>query len=224
MKSTLLALALAALPACGAGPTNDAVMHPRDAAATMIPAPPPGTSFARWEYLCLTSGKKDDLNLAGQRGWELVSVAADVYTRYGEDTQSTLIYCFKRPLEDGLALTLDEAVQDGGSAGDELVRDVAREFVDSIAAQPAAFLGTSRAVPRIVGVEPIGLELRAIEPGSPVAALGLRTGDIVTEIGDRDLDDVDDILAAWLAMRMQPDVHINYIRDRVKHTLVVRLR
>src|SRR5690349_19626191 len=120
MKSTLFVLAIAAaLPACY-GPTvqNDAVMVPKGNAATMIPAPPPGTSFGRWEYLCLASGKREDLNLAGQRGWELVAVTAEVYTLTGSYTQSTLTYCFKRPLDDGHALAVDESLTIDGDTVD----------------------------------------------------------------------------------------------------------
>jgi hypothetical protein len=225
MKSTCLVLALAtALAACAPGRRQgDVVMHPRGEGATMIPPPPPGASFARWEYLCLSSGKKEDLNVAGQRGWELVTVASDVYSTYQGFAESTLIYCFRRPLGESITPAIAAAVRDGGGTTDELIRHVAREFLDDVVTSPERFVGTARGVTHYNGRESTGVELYAIEPDSLFDKLGLRTGDVVTAIGEHEIDSVDDVVPAWKATREQSEVKVSYVRDGAVHLILVKL-
>jgi hypothetical protein len=220
MKSMLLVLAVAAFPACVGAAPQDVVMAPRGEGATMIPAPPPGTSFARWEYLCLASSQKEDLNIAGQRGWELVSVASEVYSVIaGGRVHTGLIYCFKRPLDDGHALTVDESVK---VSGDTV--EVTRDFVDTVLTNPTAWLGTARALPHYVGRESKGIKLYAIEEGSLLHRIGLRTGDTVAAIGEHELRDTDDVEPAIKATRSRTETSISYIRDGAASRILVQFR
>jgi len=81
------ALALALMVGCAAGAaTSSFVVPPLHAQA----------AATRWEHNCGHDASKAQLDEAGAQGWELVSVSVLHRTNTLQD--STLFYCFKRPV------------------------------------------------------------------------------------------------------------------------------
>jgi putative serine protease PepD len=76
-------------------------------------------------------------------------------------------------------------------------------------AAPTAFLGVS-----IEGVENgSGAEINNVQPGSPAADAGLRSGDVITKVGDATVDDAADLIRAVRSHEPGDEVTITYTRD-----------
>jgi len=217
VKACLALLAFVA--ACGGVTQHDRVGTSSRRGDDVIPPVPKGSSITRWEYLCLNEPTRDDLATAGDNGWELVGMIPEVSGVNGA-VSSTYTFCFKRTLAPDPYAQVEPSIRAIG----EGVREVDRTFVAAVESNPTAWTGDAKAITAYDGRTALGVKLFAIEPGTTLDRLGLRTGDVVTAIGDHAIRSVDDLLDAWTANRAGPEILVRLTRGGAALELRIRIR
>jgi putative serine protease PepD len=178
--------------------TVDAPIAPAPVASTTAAAPPPrerrGVFVPVWLAALLA------VLLVGGIGFAIGYASAD-----GNDSNST----------SAAAVQPDRNSNDsnGSSSGsDNSNRDNDNDADNDNSgtrAAPTAFLGVS-----IEGVENGGgAEINNVQPGSPAADAGLRSGDVVTKVGDVTVEDAADLIRAVRSHEPGDEVTITYTRD-----------
>ena len=96
-----------------------------------------------------------------------------------------------------------------------------------ICPEAGRFLGFLSSTASLAGVEaentPEGVRITSVAEGSFAAQAGLQTGDIVTAVGDNDVDDVGDLRQAIQFQNPDQPVTLTIRRDGEEMTLEVRL-
>ncbi len=59
----------------------------------------------------------------------------------------------------------------------------------------------------------LGAQVRNVVEGSPAARAGIREGDVITEFGDRVIEDADELTVAVRTSEIGADVPFEYWRD-----------
>jgi general secretion pathway protein C len=77
---------------------------------------------------------------------------------------------------------------------------------------PAAF-GNVRIVPDMIGGKVVGMKLLAVPEGSPLAKLGLRSGDSIISINGFDLTTSEGALEAFARLRAAPSLEVSLKRN-----------
>ena len=70
---------------------------------------------------------------------------------------------------------------------------------------------------------PAGLYITSVTAGGPAERAGLRTGDVITKIGDTPATSAEQLLAATLANRPGDTVSLTYRRNGAEHQAQVTL-
>lgn len=116
----------------------------------------------------------------------------------------------------GFAISADTVT----AISEELLRTgkVTRGFLGvSSANLPQSFLRTRN-------IESDGaVGVNEVTPGSPAAAAGLQTGDVIVKIGDVDVRNSGDLLAALRKFKPDQTVKVEYFRDGARRTVEVKL-
>jgi putative serine protease PepD len=68
-----------------------------------------------------------------------------------------------------------------------------------------------------------GALISSVQPGSPAAKLGLQQGDIVTRLGDKEVNDSDDLVSAVQTGKVGDRVELTYVRNGDQKTATVTL-
>ncbi|ABD09463.1 peptidase S1 and S6, chymotrypsin/Hap [Frankia casuarinae] len=68
-----------------------------------------------------------------------------------------------------------------------------------------------------------GAQIRSMVPGGPAERAGLRTGDVITKVGNRAVNDVDSLIAAVRSHAIGDEVEVTYTRDGQSGTVKARL-
>ncbi len=110
----------------------------------------------------------------------------------------------------GFAIPIDEA------------RPIVDQLINSGRANHAQ-LGVSVTDASNNGSTPTGAKLAAVKSSGAAAKAGLRTGDVVTKLGDREIDSADGLVAAVRANRPGDTVTVTYERGGSTHTTRVTL-
>ena len=100
-------------------------------------------------------------------------------------------------------------------------RNVAQQLEDSGKAQHA-LLGVSVGQER-PGSTAVGALVASVNPGSAAEQAGLRTGDLITKVGDRRIDSSDALVAAIRSEKPGEQVSITYTRGGSSTTVTVTL-
>ncbi|WP_261571192.1 S1C family serine protease [Frankia gtarii] len=68
-----------------------------------------------------------------------------------------------------------------------------------------------------------GAQIRSMVAGGPAEGAGLRTGDVITKVGDRAVSDVDSLIAAVRSHAIGDEVQVTYTRNGQNGTVKTRL-
>jgi putative serine protease PepD len=68
-----------------------------------------------------------------------------------------------------------------------------------------------------------GAAVTEVRPGTPAADAGLRVGDVITKVEDREIASADKLSAAINARSPGDTISITYMRDGESHTVEVKL-
>ncbi|EIV94989.1 trypsin-like peptidase domain-containing protein [Frankia sp. QA3] len=68
-----------------------------------------------------------------------------------------------------------------------------------------------------------GAQIRSMVSGGPAEGAGLRTGDVITKVGDRAVSDVDSLIAAVRSHAIGDEVQVTYTRNGQTGTVKARL-
>ncbi|HEY2172779.1 MAG TPA: trypsin-like peptidase domain-containing protein [Mycobacteriales bacterium] len=110
----------------------------------------------------------------------------------------------------GFAIPIDEA------------RPIVDQLVNSGTASHAQ-LGVSVSDASSNGATPTGAKLASVSGSGAAAKAGLQQGDVVTKLGDREIDSADALVAAVRANRPGDAVTVTYERGGATHTATVTL-
>jgi len=139
---------------------------------------------------------------------------------------------YHRPSDDVERLNVDGMVRIGGIVLD-LVEQLSRlperpEFVKpkpskhpaarAQRAGPRPYLGT---IPDYAGEGDTGVKISGVTPGSPVAKAGMKAGDVLVKIGDRDIGNIYDFSYALNDMRPGQKVKLEVMRGKKRVKLEV---
>jgi len=101
---------------------------------------------------------------------------------------------------------------------------ISRSELKAALANPAVASKQVRFTPHISGGKHRGYRLTSITPGSAVAGLGMRKGDVITKINGHSLTDQSDLIALYLGLSGTSTFRINYERGGAKRVKTVRAR
>ncbi|MGZ2747395.1 trypsin-like peptidase domain-containing protein [Burkholderia stagnalis] len=144
------------------------------------------------------------------RAGEVIGIAVQVYT--GADRYASLTFAIPIGLAAKVRAQLQAQMQaqrnaSGGAAGNALGVDV-----QDVGAGLAAAFGLPR---------PAGALVNAVDPGSPAAAIGVKPGDVIVQLGDKPIGrsaELNDYAAALAPGAKAP---LRLIRNRKPMTLTV---
>lgn len=177
------------------------------------------------EIVTLAAKRLDDEDLAAHayRAWRSAGRLVLTIERNGEPL--TLTYTSEGPppppVEDaGVADDgKDFVAHDRGGGLFELSRaDSERLFSDQ-----SRLLRSARIVPARGDGGFIGLRLYGVRPGSPLAQLGLKNGDVVVRVGGFDVSAPDKALEAYAKLRGASEVKVEIVRRGAPMTLTYRV-
>ncbi|MCB9567387.1 MAG: hypothetical protein H6710_09305 [Myxococcales bacterium] len=97
--------------------------------------------------------------------------------------------------------TLEEAAAEAIRCDEEGRCAITRAFVDRALAQPEFLARQARVVPALRDGQPSGFKLYAIRPGSLPKLLGFQNGDLVDGVNEHSLNDVEQAMEAYTALR-----------------------
>lgn len=160
-------------------------------------------------------------------GWVLVGIAPREIEveRAGQRARVAL----DRPEVDGAQVAAARSASNDVPAADGITRladgtiEIDRRLLDEIRRDPMRRAG-ARALPASQGGRTIGLRLSGVRPSSPLATLGLKSGDVIVALGDQPLDSVDAMLVAVGLIERADALTIRYLRAGKPVELAVRLR
>lgn len=89
---------------------------------------------------------------------------------------------------------------------------VERAFVDRLLANPGLLKGQGRVVPAIQGGETQGYKLYGIRPGSLPKLLGLKNGDLITQVNGTELDSLDAVMELYGKLRNASHLSVTILR------------
>lgn len=98
-----------------------------------------------------------------------------------------------------------------------------RAAFDALMANPAALTRAARVVPHMQNGESHGFKLFGIRPRSPFASIGLKNGDVVTELGGKSLGNIEDALAAYTSLRARSEWTIKGERAGAPFSITVAI-
>ncbi len=101
---------------------------------------------------------------------------------------------------------------------------IRRSELDAALANPAAASKQVRYTPHISGGKHRGYRLTSVTPGSAVAGLGMRKGDVITKINGHSLTDEGELFALYMGLGGTSTFRINYERGGAKRVKTVRAR
>jgi general secretion pathway protein C len=88
-----------------------------------------------------------------------------------------------------------------------------RTVRDSLLDKGAAAFGNVRIAPDVVGGKVVGMKLLGVPEGSPLAKMGLRTGDTLVSINGFDLTTSEGALEAFSRLRAAPSLEVSIRRN-----------
>lgn len=100
---------------------------------------------------------------------------------------------------------------------------IPREDFKRLLANPAELAKTARVVPSMKEGVTHGFKLFAIRPGSPLAAMGLQNGDLVTEVGGKAMRSAEAAIEAYAELRTRDEWTIKGERRGAPFELVFGL-
>ncbi|HRI08201.1 MAG TPA: M20/M25/M40 family metallo-hydrolase, partial [Nannocystaceae bacterium] len=125
---------------------------------------------------------------------------------------------YHRPSDDLAAINVDGATAVGGLAlrvvGLLMTERPALEYVK--VARPTGTRGGFRVSLGTVpdyAAQVDGVKLSGVRPGGPAEAAGLRAGDVIVRIGDRDIHNLDDYMASFAALQPGVEVIVTVLRE-----------
>ncbi len=125
--------------------------------------------------------------------------------------------------DDSIALGVSPSLSGGGSDNIVPVNDksfeVKKAYLDEKLLNLNEILQTARAVPHIEGGKFMGFLVQSVDPGSPFAQLGIKQGDILTNVNDINLDNAGKGLEAFQKLRSSRSISIGIIRGGEKTSL-----
>ena len=101
---------------------------------------------------------------------------------------------------------------------------IRRSELDAALANPSAASRQIRFTPHISGGKHRGYRLTSVTPGSAVAGLGMRKGDVITKINGHSLTDEGELFALYMGLGGTSTFRINYERGGAKRVKTVRVR
>lgn len=172
-----------------------------------IPPRPAGATYPGWEYYCAgvdgSIGYRDAivqlLSDAGKQGWELLFAQEIVGMQY----------CFKRPLADGAGAAtaaagadpLDALWASGITKLADNRYDITRDAFERMYTNMERAAGGARIAEWTEAGKVRGFVFEQVPPGSPLARLGLVSGDAVDEINGFQLTTADQAFGVLYKLR-----------------------
>ncbi len=101
---------------------------------------------------------------------------------------------------------------------------IRRSELDAVLANPAQASKQVRYKPHISGGKHRGYRLTSVTPGSAVAGLGMRKGDVITKVNGYSLTDEGDLFALYMGLSGASTFRVNYERGGAKRVKTVRVR
>lgn len=102
--------------------------------------------------------------------------------------------------------------------------EIDRDALDRLLANTAALAGSVRVQPEIRNGQPSGLRLVQVDPASPIARLGLQSGDVLTAINGLDLTTPENALTAYTQLRAASHLEITFERAGIRLSNQYRIR
>ena len=101
---------------------------------------------------------------------------------------------------------------------------IQRAEIDALLADPNRASGQLRYMPHISGGKHRGYRLLSVTPGSEVADLGFRKGDVITRVNGYNLSDDGDLFALYMELSTTSSYRITYTRAGIQRLKTVRVR
>ncbi|MDI1483542.1 hypothetical protein [Polyangium sp. y55x31] len=101
--------------------------------------------------------------------------------------------------------------------------EITQASADLLLVDQVALLRSARIVPSLKDGMPVGLKLFAVRPRSVLATLGMKNGDLVTEIGGHAISNPDAAFEAYTKLRTAKKVEVRIERRGATQTLVYRV-
>ncbi len=122
-----------------------------------------------------------------------------------------------------------EGVSGGGSSGlgfaipVELATPIAEQLLKTGSANHPEIGVAAQTLPASGNAAPSGLLVTGVQPGSPAATAGLRTGDVITELAGDPARSAEQLVLATLGKQPGETVSLVYLRDGKSTTVELTL-
>ncbi|HJY26379.1 MAG TPA: trypsin-like peptidase domain-containing protein, partial [Actinomycetes bacterium] len=103
----------------------------------------------------------------------------------------------------------------------DTARNVAEQIIEQGYAE-RAYLGVSTSQPNPPAADN-GAQVREVVAGGPAQGAGLQVGDVITQVGERRIDDADELTVAVRNNAPGDSVDVTYLRDGQENTVSVTL-
>ena len=116
------------------------------------------------------------------------------------------------------------AIDNGIKKIDDTTFEIDKSLIETVKANPMAFMKGARVVPAMKNGKPEGIKLYAIRPNSPYAKLGLTNGDTLQSINSFELTSIDKGLEIYQKLSEATSLQIEVIRRGKPMTLKYTIR
>ena len=101
---------------------------------------------------------------------------------------------------------------------------LSRALLDRVLATPSDVMRLGRARPHQENGKVVGFKLTGLRDAGPLTRLGLRSGDVLTQVNGSELTTPDSALAAYAKLREADELTIVLLRNGQPRTLVYSVR